>query len=61
MISRSAARTAPLAIVNFMAYEGTEWGRVAAGAVLVLLPVLIFSLVARRFLVRGLLVGAVKG
>ncbi|HLH73065.1 MAG TPA: carbohydrate ABC transporter permease [Chloroflexota bacterium] len=61
VMTRNAARTAPLAIVNFMAYEGAEWGRIAAGSVLVLLPVLIFGFVTRKYLVQGLLGGAIKG
>lgn len=61
VLSRFEARTAPVGITNFMAYEGIEWGRVAAGSVLVLLPVLLFSAFMRRYLVRGLLGGALKG
>jgi multiple sugar transport system permease protein len=61
VLTRFEARTAPVGITNFMAYEGVEWGRVAAGSVVVLLPVLIFAAVVRRYLVRGLLAGAVKG
>ena len=53
--------TAPVAVVNFMNYEGWEWGKIAAGGTLVMLPVLIFSLVVRGFLVRGLTAGAIKG
>jgi ABC-type glycerol-3-phosphate transport system permease component len=34
---------------------------VAAGSIIVLVPVLIFAVVVRRYLVRGLLAGAVKG
>ena len=61
VMTRNNARTAPLAIVNFMAYEGAEWGRIAAGSILILLPVLIFGFVMRKYLVQGLLGGAVKG
>lgn len=60
IITRRTAVTAPVAIVNFMAYAGTEWGKVSASGILILLPVLIFSVVIRRFLVRGMTTGAVK-
>ena len=33
--------TAPVAVVNFMNYVGWEWGRIAAGGVMVMLPVLV--------------------
>ena len=61
IITRFNARTAPVGITNFMAYEGVEWGRVAAGSVIILIPVLLFAVVVRRYLVRGLLAGALKG
>ncbi len=35
--------TAPVAIVNFMQYEGWEWGKIAAAGMLVMLPVVIFT------------------
>jgi multiple sugar transport system permease protein len=38
-----------------------EWGRTAAGGTMVMLPVLVFSLLVRRFLISGLTAGAVKG
>jgi multiple sugar transport system permease protein len=61
ILTRSDAMTAPVAVVNFMNYEGWEWGRIAAGGTMVMLPVLVFSLVVRRFLIRGLTAGAIKG
>ena len=61
ILTRSNARTAPVAVVNFMNYEGWEWGKIAAGGSLVMAPVLIFSLAVRRYLVSGLTAGAVKG
>ena len=61
ILTRSDAMTAPVAVVNFMNYEGWEWGRIAAGGTMVMLPVLVFSLVVRRFLISGLTTGAIKG
>jgi multiple sugar transport system permease protein len=53
--------TAPVAVVNFMNYEGWEWGKIAAGGTMVMLPVVIFSLIVRKYLIRGLTAGAIKG
>jgi multiple sugar transport system permease protein len=61
ILTRTNAMTAPVAVVNFMNYEGWEWGKIAAGGTLVMLPVLIFSFLVRNFLVRGLTAGALKG
>ena len=49
------------AVVNFMNYGGWEWGRIAAGGTMVMLPVLVFSIVVRKFLIQGMTAGAVKG
>ncbi len=61
ILTRTDAMTAPVAVVNFMNYEGWDWGRIAAGGTMVMLPVLVFSLLVRRFLIEGLTAGAVKG
>lgn len=61
ILTRTGAMTAPVAVVNFMQYEGWEWGKIAAGGTLVMLPVVIFSLLVRNYLVKGLTAGAVKG
>ena len=44
-----------------MNYEGWEWGKIAAGGAMVMLPAPVFSILVRKFLVRGLTADAVKG
>jgi multiple sugar transport system permease protein len=61
ILTRTKAVTAPVAVVNFLNYEGWEWGKIAAASTMVMLPVLVFSLLVRRYLVRGLTAGAVSG
>jgi multiple sugar transport system permease protein len=60
VLTRTNASTAPVAIVNFIQYTGWEWGRIAAAGTLVMLPVVIFSVLVRNYLVRGLAAGGVK-
>jgi multiple sugar transport system permease protein len=60
ILTRTNAMTAPVAIVNFMQYEGWEWGKMAAGGTLVMLPVLVFTVLVRRWLVSGLMAGGIK-
>lgn len=60
-LTRTKAMTAPVQVVNFMNYQGWEWGKIAASGTLILLPVFVFSLLMRRFLVHGMTAGAVKG
>jgi multiple sugar transport system permease protein len=55
------ARTLPVIITSFMTNKSVLWGRIAASGTLVLIPVLLFALLAQRYLVRGLARGAVKG
>jgi multiple sugar transport system permease protein len=61
ILARSDALTSPVAIVNFMTYESWEYGKISAGGTLIMLPVVVFSLLVRKYLVRGLTAGAVKG
>jgi multiple sugar transport system permease protein len=61
VLTRSRAMMAPVAIVNFMNYEGWEWGKIGAGGTMIMLPVVLFALLVRRYLIRGLTTGAVKG
>jgi multiple sugar transport system permease protein len=61
ILTRTDAMTAPVAVVNFLQYEGWEWGKIAAGGTLVMLPVLVFALLVRRYLVGGLTAGGLRG
>lgn len=61
ILTRVNAVTAPVAVVRFASYEAADWGLVAAGSIVLTLPVLFFSLLVRRYLTRGLLGGALKG
>lgn len=60
ILTRTHAVTAPVAIVNFLQYEGWEWSKVAAAGTLVMLPVVFFTIVVRTWLVRGLTAGGIK-
>jgi multiple sugar transport system permease protein len=60
VLTRTNASTAPVAIVNFIQYTGWEWGKISAAATLVMLPVVIFSMLVRNYLVRGLTAGGTK-
>ena len=60
ILTRTNAITAPVAIVNFLQYEGWEWSKIAASGTLVMFPVVVFTILVRKYLVRGLTAGAVK-
>ena len=61
VITRRETITLPVAITRYMAYEGTEWGKISAAAVVIMIPVVIFGFLIRRYMIAGLSAGAVKG
>lgn len=52
--------TAPVAIASFAQEYDIRYGEMAAGTMLSIIPALILILVGQKFIVRGLLAGAVK-
>ncbi|CAN7717017.1 carbohydrate ABC transporter permease [Variovorax sp. LjRoot290] len=60
ILTRTNAITAPVAIVNFLQYEGWEWTKIAASGTLVMFPVVVFTVLVRKYLVRGLTAGSIK-
>jgi sn-glycerol 3-phosphate transport system permease protein len=55
-------RVLPIGIYWLLDQEGnTQWGTVMAGAIFVVLPVLLVFLFAQRYIVEGMTAGAVKG
>lgn len=60
ILSGTRAQTLPVAITSFIRETGIMWGQMFAAAVLIMLPMVIFTLFVQRYLVRGLTFGAVK-
>jgi multiple sugar transport system permease protein len=55
------AKTAPVVLATFVENEGTlQWGSLAALGVWTVMPTLLFMLFLKKFLIRGLTVGALK-
>ncbi|MEI0532208.1 carbohydrate ABC transporter permease [Brachyspira pilosicoli] len=48
-------------IYNFMSTYGTQWNRIMAYAVLLVLPVVVIFVLLQKYIVGGLLEGSVKG
>jgi len=63
LTATKAAITAPVAIVNFTGSSEFEepTGSIAAGAMVITVPIIVFVLVFQRRIVAGLTSGAVKG
>ena len=60
VLTRSEARTAPAIAVSFMEGYDLPYGKIMATSTLIVIPVLVFALIASKQLVRGLTMGAVK-
>ncbi len=60
ILTRAEAQTAPVAIMGYTSFLGWEWGRIAAGSTLMLVPSLLIALLVRRYLISGLTSGALK-
>ncbi|MCZ8078241.1 MAG: carbohydrate ABC transporter permease [Fuscovulum sp.] len=60
ILAPKAAKTAPAMAVTFMEGYDVPYGKIMATSTLIVIPVLIFALIASKHLVRGLTMGAVK-
>lgn len=60
ILTGTRAQTLPVAITSFIRETGIMWGHMFAAAVLIMAPMVVFTLLAQRYLVRGLTLGAVK-
>lgn len=60
VLTRNAARTAPAMAVSFMEGYDVPYGKIMATSTLIVIPVIVFALIASKQLVRGLTMGAVK-
>ena len=61
VLGGNRVRPVTVAMFNFISVEQTQWARLAAGAMIAMLPVILIGLFAQRHIVKGLTVGAVKG
>ena len=60
LLTSSTAQTAPPFIPTIIGVGGQDWPAVAAGATIFLLPVMIFTILLRKHLLRGITFGAVR-
>ncbi|MBF2761220.1 MAG: carbohydrate ABC transporter permease [Ectothiorhodospiraceae bacterium AqS1] len=60
LLTSGTAQTAPPFIPTIIGVGGLDWPAVAAGATLFLLPVMIFTVMLRKHLLRGITFGAVR-
>jgi multiple sugar transport system permease protein len=60
VLTRKVAKTAPAMAVGFMEGYHLPYGKIMATSTLIVIPVIVFALIASKHLIRGLTMGAVK-
>ncbi|MEM8851356.1 MAG: carbohydrate ABC transporter permease [Pseudomonadota bacterium] len=60
LLTSGTAQTAPPFIPTIIGVGGQDWPAVAAGATLFLVPVMVFTILLRKHLLRGITFGAVR-
>jgi multiple sugar transport system permease protein len=60
LLTSGTAQTAPPFIPTIIGVGGRDWPAVAAGATIFLVPVMVFTILLRKHLLRGITFGAVR-
>ena len=54
------SKTVTVAVAGFRGYAAIDWGGLAAASIVSIIPMFIFAVIAQRYIVEGLTLGAVK-
>jgi len=60
VLTSSEAKTAPLAISGYIGQFGLDWAKMTAGATIMLIPALVFTLALQKYFIEGLTFGILK-
>ena len=60
-VARRKASVLSIAVAGFVSDKGIQWGPMAAMSVVMIVPMIVFALIAQKYLIRGITFGAVKG
>ncbi|MBA7688967.1 Diacetylchitobiose uptake system permease protein DasC [subsurface metagenome] len=60
VLSRDHARTAPVGITLYIQIREILWGQLMASGILAIAPVVVIAMFIRKYLIRGLMLGALK-
>ncbi len=61
IFTNAKTKTVPVVVPELIGEMGILWGQICAAGILAVLPILLFSYLAQKNLIRGLTFGAVKG
>ncbi|MGO1546613.1 carbohydrate ABC transporter permease [Microbacterium gubbeenense] len=60
VLTSGDSQTVPVTIAGFLSFFGTNWARLTAAGVIGALPIVIFAIIVRKHMARGLSFGGVK-
>lgn len=60
-LTRVKTVTLPVAALNSMTESGVRWGTLSATGMVIIIPIIVFTFMVQKHLVRGLTMGAIKG
>jgi len=60
VLTGAKTKTLPVAVYGFLTADQVDWGGLSAAATLITTPVLVFVFFVQRYLIRGLVAGAIK-
>ena len=60
-LSFSEAQTITVAVASFRGYASIDWGPMSAASIVAIVPMLVFSILAQKYIVKGLTLGSLKG
>ena len=60
-LSFSDAQTITVAVASFRGYTSVAWGPMSAASIVAIAPMLLFSVFAQKYIVKGLTLGSLKG
>ena len=61
VLANDQTKTLPVAVLGYIGYNSIQWGTLMAAASFITLPVLVLAMCVQRYIVRGLVSGAVAG
>lgn len=61
ILTGEKTRTVPVMLTSLIGLMGVDWVKMSTAGVLAIIPTVVLALLAQRFLVRGLTLGALKG
>jgi ABC-type glycerol-3-phosphate transport system permease component len=60
ILTGSHTRTVPVMLISLIGLMGVDWVKMSAAGTLAIIPTIVLALLAQKYLVRGLTLGAIK-